>query len=118
MLLIEIELRETNNKRHPISLFSKQFIAQGEVVWVFDPRFDIEIDSEDLLEIPEHAKKFLTKNAFRSEDGSSLLNCSMFETLIRASAKSFNIAKDREYLKGDWYAVRDIEPGEELISSR
>ena len=117
MLLIEIEIRETKSKRHPIAVFSDQFIAQGEVVWVFDPRLDISIDSEDIFDLQETPKRFLTKNAFRDMDGTSLLVCSMGENFIRRSSKDGNISMDKSYLKGDWYAIRDIEPGEELVIS-
>jgi hypothetical protein len=117
MLIVSVEIRETGNKTHPIGLFSNQFIACGEVIWIFDTRFDIEVDVEDLDGLDDIPRKYLLKKCFLSEDGSYIINCSMQEQVMKRSRRSGNIQMDREFLKGDWYAMRDIEPGEELILS-
>lgn len=94
---------------HGLGVFAAKKIDKGEVVWRFDPDFDVEIPY-DLVEhfldadretVLNHAEYIPSKNAFiLGNDADIFMNHSEAPSLVDAGATM--------------YAARNIQEGEEL----
>lgn len=94
---------------HGLGVFASRKITEGELVWRFDPEFDVEIPFDTVQEyVPSdretlftHAEYVAARHAFiLGNDADIFMNHSDEPSLIDAGAAM--------------YAARTIEPGEEL----
>ncbi|MBK8092229.1 MAG: SET domain-containing protein [Verrucomicrobiaceae bacterium] len=94
---------------HGNGLFARQFIAAGEVIWAFDPPFDVRFTEEQLQALPPPAQQqALYYSSFEKHCGCYLLTGDDDRFMNHSDTPN---ALDH----GDVItAIRDIQPGEEI----
>jgi SET domain-containing protein len=54
---------------HGIGLFAAEDVPEGTIVWTFNPRIDSIIRKDEIGDVPEHVREFLTKYSWTDSDG-------------------------------------------------
>ena len=54
---------------HGIGLFAAEDILKDTIVWTFNPQIDSIIRKDEMSDVPEHVRAFLTKYAWVDNDG-------------------------------------------------
>jgi len=62
MLLVKTSIGPS--KIHGIGLFATQFIPKGEVLWRFEPGFDLELSKDDILRLSPPAQVQVLKYSY------------------------------------------------------
>ena len=65
MLLVKVTLK--SSPIHGLGIFAAEDIAQGQIVWRFDPRLDPLIPREELPNLPEGVQAFLDMYGYVTE---------------------------------------------------
>lgn len=100
---------------HGLGLFADEFIPKGTEIWKFLPGFDQRFTHEQVIKFPPIVQKYLARHAsFRKSD--LYLLCADEGNYFNHSdvPNVHSIEKEGE-LEMPVYALRDIQPGEELI---
>lgn len=98
---------------HGLGCYTDEDIKKGQVVWKFDPRFDLEVKASELATLPQVTKDFFRTYAYGHGEGENKtyilcgdharhMNHSTDANLLEEGAEGLNIA------------ARDISAGEEL----
>ena len=110
MLLVSASVRPS--PIHGMGCFTNERIAQGQVVWQFDARFDLQIPAAELPALPPPVQQFLRMYAYLEVcDGAPVY------TLCADHARHMNHSASPNLLNVSSQtdtALRDIEAGEEL----
>lgn len=96
---------------HGLGVFSKDFVPKGSKVWEFNPIFDLKVDPAEFEKLPQAVKEEIEIHMYVPEDGGLFY----YET---TSGKYMNHSRDPNVdfsNVGYGYALRDIQPGEELL---
>lgn len=112
MLLVKTRIGPS--KIHRIGLFAAQFIPKGEVLWRFEPGFDLELSKDDILRLSPPDQEQVLNYTYLDEKLNKYILCS-------DDARFFNHSKapnTREVESEDGYgitvALKDIHEGEEI----
>ena len=114
MLLVNTDLRPSG--LHGVGLFNTERIAKGQITWEFKSNFDMRWTREEILSFPKEFQVFLHRYCWKSKV--SGLYCVSMDgaKYINHSTHLTNLGFDPHCgLEGCSYALRDIEPGTELI---
>jgi len=100
---------------HDIGVFADQFIKEGTIVWIPTPGLDLELTEEQVNQLPELAKEYVLKYAYKSFKCGNYILC--FDN-TKHTNHSYNptIADVRTNELGEDcdIALKDINIGEEL----
>ena len=109
MILIKTKIAPSSV--HGIGLFADEFIPKGTVTWEYHPKFDHVFTEEDVKTMSEPARKIFLWYAFYDFNENKYILCFDDQRFINHSKKMMNI----ESTPYNDIALRDIQPGEELI---
>lgn len=116
MLLVRTKVLPS--KIHGLGLFADQLIPKNTLIWKFLPSFDQRFTPEQIKSFPAIVQEYLaTYSSFRRESELHLLcgdNCNWMNHSDNPNCQSKYEANEPEM---PTYALRDIEPGEELIEN-
>jgi SET domain-containing protein len=109
------------SKIHGIGIFAREFLPKGTIVWEFNEAFDITLDNQEIHLLSDAAKEQFFKYAYQSKVTGKYILCSddsrFFNHDLNANTKC-EIPKTRNSEDAlICYAVRDIQPGEELTNN-
>jgi SET domain-containing protein len=107
MLLINARVRKSHI--HGLGLFADQNIPKGNIIWKFQPGFDVEIPEEDLPTLSIAAQEQVLHYACY-EAGKRRFILSSDDDRFSNHADDPNTIQDGETM----YACRDIKYGEEI----
>lgn len=93
-----------------LGLFAAEFIAKGQVTWMYDEGIDQVISASTFEAMTDVQRDFLMRYGFFSDDGSALYYCADDLRFINHSSEP-NIGS----VNFEDRALRDIEIGEELV---
>ena len=107
MLLIEHYVDKS--PIHGLGVFSSVWVKANTKIYEFDPLIDIVIKKEALNELPLHVQQRIQMRAEFYEDAGVFILGADGDSFMNHSddPNLFNIGRET-------YALRDIEPGEEL----
>ncbi len=99
---------------HGLGCFAEQDIKKGEVVWRFDPRFDLEFEEASLGNLPPVTEEYLRMYTY-----GQITNGKKMVVLCGDHARHMNHSDHANVLEeghdpGINIAGRDIKKGEEL----
>lgn len=93
-----------------LGLFADQFIPAGTVTWQYDEKFDPSYTEENLKDMPELNREAFLMYAYFDHERNKYVLCSDFQRYINHSNNpNVESTPDADV------ALRDIEPGEELV---
>lgn len=117
MLTIKASLKPS--KVHGIGLFADEKIIKGSVTWLYDPRFDISFDPQEVEQMPFEQQKLIKRYAYLSTISGKYIFSIDDSRFTNHSKDSYNI--DVVIIPGEpeprGVARRDIEEGEELLDN-
>jgi SET domain-containing protein len=112
MLLVKSFLKFS--QIHGVGCFTAEDIKAGQVVWAFHPPLDVEINQQELHNLPPAVAEFLRVYAYGQEEGDK-------KTYILCGdhARHMNHSEDPNLIEAGHgnaanIAARDIKAGEEL----
>jgi uncharacterized protein len=98
---------------HGIGCFAEEKINKGQVVWEFDPRFDMQFPENDIASLPEIMQDFLHQYSdVKNFDGRAVFVLSADHSRYMNHADAPNLEDSPNGLQQ--IALRDIQPNEEL----
>jgi SET domain-containing protein len=106
--MMRVPVRLAPSKIHGLGLFAAEPIAEGTVVWDYDPPIDQTIPVAELPKLPTHVRKYIGVYGYR--EGDHIILCG-------DDARYFNHSKAPNCRSGygtQTVAIRAIKPGEEL----
>jgi uncharacterized protein len=109
MLLVQTEISPSTI--HGIGLFAAQLIPKGTVTWKYHPEFDTAYSEQNMLQMPDAARKLFLKYAYYDKQLGMYILCSDDQRFINHDADRPNIISTPH----QDVAARDILPGEELL---
>ena len=94
-----------------LGVFSHVDIKKGQLVWLYDPRFDVSYFREDLDHAPAHFRKFMERYTYEhpTDPERVVLDCDEGRFMNHSDAPNVDL---REPSRG--IATRFIPAGEEL----
>ncbi|TNF38765.1 MAG: SET domain-containing protein-lysine N-methyltransferase [Gammaproteobacteria bacterium] len=95
---------------HGFGVFAKQAIARGDIVWEFNPLFDIRFSQEEFDKLPESAKQEIEIHLYQPEENGLLYYESTMGKYMNHSREP-NVDFSNV---GLGIATRDVAAGEEL----
>lgn len=98
---------------HGLGVFAGRKIKKGERVWTFDPLWDHEIPDSVFDALPPISQKFLKIYAYHN----SLHAGGYIVESDNGRFMNHSDAPNLDFAKGDGFALRDIEKGEEMTCS-
>lgn len=108
MLLIDCELRVSAIEG--LGLFCVEPVPKDTLVWVFDERYDIEVDESVVSTLPSAARKFLHRYGYKSvSDSTWIVNMDLSRHMNHSELP--NLYSDE---KSNYYASSDLPAGTEL----
>ncbi len=101
----------SRSKIHGLGVFAAEFIPQGARIWEFNPIIDVEIDIEEILNLPVHAGDTALLRSFCTADGKTILS--------RDNGVFLNHSDHPNTISNDLglFAARSIEVGEEITEN-
>lgn len=95
---------------HGVGVFAQDFIPKGTCLWEFNPALDQIISKETLASMPAEARAYVEEYGYESEHfpGGLVLNFDNSRFLNHNDFPNTENKSDRAY------ALRDIQPGEEI----
>lgn len=99
---------------HGIGLFAGQFIAEGEIVWKFNPLIDIRFPSEEMDQLADEAREQIRKYSYREEATRLYVLCGDDARFFNHSSTPNCIDIIHGTAEDVTRTLRDIYPGEEL----
>lgn len=111
MLLVKTNLGQS--RKHKIGLFAAQFIPKGTVTWKYTPWFDVSFTKKEVNKLAGPAKEQVFNYAYFDYKMNKFVLPSDDTRFINHSVdpKDINI----ESTPNTDVAIRDIQPGEELL---
>lgn len=114
MLLVQTKVSPSSiNGR---GIFADQVIPKGTPVWRFTHGLDIKLNEEEMMRLPELARKSIEHYCYHSVvDGTYVLpfdDARFFNHSPDPNVTSVDLPDDPEGME---IALRDIQPGEELL---
>ena len=105
---------------HGLGLFAAEPIRQGQLIWIYDPKFDSKVSSQEADQFTESRKATLHHFAYRNDQGQWIL-CGDGALFMNHSddPNCERIFHDSEFPQSKepiTRAIRDIETGEELAA--
>jgi SET domain-containing protein len=94
-----------------IGVFTATDIRKGALVWLYDSRFDVSFEKEELSRVPRHFREFLERYTYdhpRDPDF-IVLDCDEGRFMNHADLPNVDLTNPDKGI-----AVRDISAGEEL----
>jgi SET domain-containing protein len=99
-----------------LGLFAAEKIPKGTAVWVYDPRFDISFEPEEVKKFDQLKQTLINRYAYFSPESKKYIYCIDDSRFMNHSAKNPNL--DIVHIPGEIetraIANRDIELGEEI----
>ena len=94
-----------------VGVFSAEFVAKGAKLWEIHPRFDLTFTPADIDKLPESMKDFFATYSYRfaAQPDAVMVNLDNSRFMNHTLDANTNFAQ----FNTGW-AVRDIQPGEEL----
>ena len=108
--MLLVKTRIGSSRIHGIGVFTEERIKQGQVVWVFDDRFDKRIPVSQLAGLPKLVCVFLRTYGYEEiHEGERTI------VLCGDHARHMNHSDHPNLVEAEaTFAARDIERGEEL----
>jgi uncharacterized protein len=95
---------------HGLGVFAKEFIAKGTKVWEFHPIFDLRVPREEFDKLCDAAKEEVEIHMYvPEEDGPFYYETTGGKYMNHSREANVDFAN-----VGFGFALRDIQPGEEL----
>jgi len=115
MLTVKTSIRPS--KVSGLGLFADEKISKGTSIWVFNPKWDLLFEQEEVNNMPKHQKEFINTYAYLSPLFEKYVLCIDNSRFMNHSAKINNLDTILFPGEPDTRAVanRDIESGEELL---
>lgn len=94
-----------------LGVFSHVDIRKGDLVWLFDPRFDVSYFKDDLNHVPAHFREFLERYTYDhpTDPEMVVLDCDEGRFMNHSDSPNIDLTNP---LRG--VATRAIRAGEEL----
>jgi SET domain-containing protein len=94
-----------------LGVFTGEFIPAGSQIWVLNPKFDIFLHGEEIVELPAHMRDFVARYSYPhlEIDGVRIVDCDDGKFMNHSEQPNTDF---RIFDRG--YALVDISPGEEL----
>lgn len=105
------------SKIQGIGLFADQNISEGNIVWQFNPVFDLVFSTSQVVKMASPQKLLIQKYAFLSKVSGKYIYSADNCRFMNHSANNYNIVPVQDRSKTEFCAVanRDIKKGEELL---
>jgi len=111
MLRVKTYLDKSSIPGAGIGCFAKELIVKDQLIWEFDPFFDQVYTQENLDNMDEITQQFIITYCFKQND---------LYYLCVDNGRFFNHSETPNTLDlpntNKTYALRDIQPGEEILS--
>ncbi len=105
------------SKIEGLGLFASEKISKGTAVWVYNPRFDISFEPEEVKIFDVLKQALINRYAYFSPESKKYIYCIDDSRFMNHNSKNPNL--DIVYVHGEietrGIANRDIEPGEEIL---
>ncbi len=96
-----------------LGLFAAEPIPKGTLVAKWNPAFDSSFTDEEIARLPDLARTFLDRYAWRAKDGT--WHVSLDDSRYTNHSLTPNLVVDETTEGWESRAARDIAPGEELL---
>ena len=100
-----------------MGLFTQENIPAGATVWVYDPRFDISFDCQEVEMMLELQRELITRFAYISKETGKYIFCidnSRFINHLSSGRNNLDVVRIMGEPEWRGIANRDIEVGEEI----
>ena len=94
-----------------LGVFCHEAIRKGDLVWLYDPRFDVSYFKDDLERVPAHFREFLERYTYDHPDDPEriVLDCDEGRFMNHSDSPNVDLSNPSRGI-----ATRDIAAGEEL----